>query len=67
MTLSCDLAITGGGIGGLILASSLAQRPVSVFGQDNELRQIGAGAGTACTAPGSCPVLQDWYSSRSPC
>lgn len=45
MTLSCDVAIIGGGIGGLTLASSLAQRPISaiVFEQDNELRQIGAG------------------------
>ena len=43
-----DVAITAGGIGGLTLASSLAQRPVSVFEQDNELRQIGVGAGTAC-------------------
>ena len=48
MTLNCDVAITAGGIGGLTLASSLAQRPVSVFEQDNELRQIGVGAGTAC-------------------
>ncbi len=49
-----------------MLASGIAQRPVSVFEQGNELRQIGAGAGTACTTPGSCPALQDSYSSRSP-
>jgi 2-polyprenyl-6-methoxyphenol hydroxylase-like FAD-dependent oxidoreductase len=48
MTLTCDPAITAGGIGGLTLASSLAQRPVSVFEHDNELRQIGAGA--VCSA-----------------
>jgi 2-polyprenyl-6-methoxyphenol hydroxylase-like FAD-dependent oxidoreductase len=60
MTLNCDVAITGGGIGGLTLASSLAQRsiPAMVFEQDNELRQIGAGAGTACITPGFCPALQ---------
>jgi glycine/D-amino acid oxidase-like deaminating enzyme len=67
MTLSCDVAITGGGIGGLTVASSLAQRSISamVFEQDNEVREIGAGAGTACTTPGFCPALQDSYSSRS--
>jgi 2-polyprenyl-6-methoxyphenol hydroxylase-like FAD-dependent oxidoreductase len=31
MTLSCDVAITRGGIGGLRLASSLAQRPISAM------------------------------------
>jgi 2-polyprenyl-6-methoxyphenol hydroxylase-like FAD-dependent oxidoreductase len=31
MTLSCDVAITGGGIGGLTLASSLAQRSISAM------------------------------------
>ena len=31
MTLSCDVAITRGGIGGLTLASSLAQRPISAM------------------------------------
>ena len=38
VTLSCDVAIIGGGIGGLTLASSLAQRPISAmaFEQDNE-------------------------------
>ena len=45
MTRSRDVAIIGGGIGGLTLASNLAQRSISamVFEQDNELRQIGAG------------------------
>lgn len=54
MTLSCDVAIIGGGVGGLTVASSLAQRSISamVFEQDNEVREIGAGAGTA---PGPGP------------
>ena len=45
MTRMCDVAIVGGGIGGLTLAASLLQRLVSVeiFEQDTELREIGAG------------------------
>ena len=45
MTRMCDVAIVGGGIGGLTLAASLLQRSVSVeiFEQDTELREIGAG------------------------
>jgi salicylate hydroxylase len=45
MTSACDVAIVGGGIGGLTLAISLLQQSVSVqiFEQDTELREIGAG------------------------
>ena len=45
MTRSCDVAIVGGGIGGLTLAASLLQHSISVeiFEQDTELREIGAG------------------------
>src|SRR6516165_2466076 len=45
MTHTCDLAIVGGGIGGLTLAASLAHQSISVqvFEQDNQLREIGAG------------------------
>ena len=45
MTRICDVAIVGGGIGGLTLAASLLQRSISVeiFEQDTELREIGAG------------------------
>ena len=45
MTGICDVAIVGGGIGGLTLAASLAQHSISVqvFEQDNQLREIGAG------------------------
>jgi salicylate hydroxylase len=45
MTGSCDVAIIGGGVGGLTLAASLAQQSMSVqvFEQDAELREIGAG------------------------
>ena len=45
MTGRCDVAIIGGGIGGLTLAASLAQQSmaVQVFEQDTELREIGAG------------------------
>jgi 2-polyprenyl-6-methoxyphenol hydroxylase-like FAD-dependent oxidoreductase len=45
MTSSCDVAIVGGGIGGLTLAASLLQQSISVqvFEQDTELREIGAG------------------------
>jgi salicylate hydroxylase len=45
MTSTCDVAIVGGGIGGLTLATSLLQQSVSVqvFEQDAELREIGAG------------------------
>ena len=41
----CEVAIVGGGIGGLTLATSLLQQSVSVqiFEQDTELREIGAG------------------------
>jgi salicylate hydroxylase len=45
MTITCDVAVVGGGIGGLTLARSLLQQSVSVqvFEQDTELREIGAG------------------------
>ena len=45
MTHICDVAIVGGGIGGLTLAASLLQHSISVeiFEQDTELREIGAG------------------------
>jgi salicylate hydroxylase len=45
MTGKCDVAIVGGGIGGLTLATSLLQQSISVqvFEQDAELREIGAG------------------------
>jgi salicylate hydroxylase len=45
MACSCDVAIVGGGIGGLVLARSLLFGPMSVtvFEQDTELREIGAG------------------------
>lgn len=45
MTGPCDVAIVGGGVGGLTLAASLAQQSMSVqvFEQDTELREIGAG------------------------
>jgi len=45
MTSPCDVAIIGGGIGGLTLATSLVLRSMSVqvFEQDTQLREIGAG------------------------
>ncbi|HXW47776.1 MAG TPA: FAD-dependent monooxygenase [Streptosporangiaceae bacterium] len=45
MTSRCDVAIVGGGIGGLTLATCLLQQSMSVqiFEQDSELREIGAG------------------------
>ena len=45
MTRTCDVAVVGGGIGGLTLAASLSQKSISVqiFEQDSELREIGAG------------------------
>lgn len=45
MTSMCDVAIVGGGIGGLTLAISLLPQSMSVqvFEQDTELREIGAG------------------------
>src|ERR1700730_11036405 len=45
MTGKCDVAIVGGGIGGLTLATSLLQQSISVqvFEQDAELREIGDG------------------------
>ena len=45
MARTCDVAVVGGGIGGLTLAASLGQKSVSVrvFEQDSELREIGAG------------------------
>jgi salicylate hydroxylase len=45
MARRCDVAIVGGGIGGLTLAASLARQSISVqvFEQDAELREIGAG------------------------
>src|SRR5215472_19043236 len=45
MVRTCDVAVVGGGIGGLALAASLSQRSISVqvFEQSTELREIGAG------------------------
>lgn len=45
MVRMCDVAIVGGGIGGLTLAASLLRQSISVqiFEQDTELREIGAG------------------------
>ena len=45
MALKCDVAIVGGGIGGLTLAIGLRQASMSVhvFEQDADLREIGAG------------------------
>ena len=45
MTHTCDVAVVGGGIGGLTLAASLSRKSISVqiFEQDAELREIGAG------------------------
>src|SRR5215472_15745620 len=45
MTRECDVAIVGGGVGGLTLAISLLRQSVAVqvFEQDTELREIGAG------------------------
>lgn len=45
MALKCDVAIVGGGIGGLTLAIGLRQElmSVQVFEQDADLREIGAG------------------------
>jgi salicylate hydroxylase len=45
MSSTCDVAVVGGGIGGLTLARSLMEQSVSVqvFEQDTELREIGAG------------------------
>lgn len=45
MIRTCDVAIVGGGISGLTLATSLMQQSISVqiFEQDSELREIGAG------------------------
>jgi 2-polyprenyl-6-methoxyphenol hydroxylase-like FAD-dependent oxidoreductase len=52
MTRRCDVAIVGGGIGGLTLAASLLRQSVSVeiFEQDTELREIGAGVAIAGNA-----------------
>jgi salicylate hydroxylase len=52
MTSACDVAVVGGGIGGLTLAASLLQQSVSVqvFEQDTELREIGAGIAIAGNA-----------------
>ena len=52
MTQTCDVAIVGGGIGGLTLAASLLRQSVSVrvFEQDTELREIGAGIAIAGNA-----------------
>jgi 2-polyprenyl-6-methoxyphenol hydroxylase-like FAD-dependent oxidoreductase len=45
MVDTCDVAIVGGGIGGLTLAISLVRQSMSVqiFEQDTDLREIGAG------------------------
>ena len=45
MIRDCEVAIVGGGIGGLTLAASLLQQSISVqiYEQDTELREIGAG------------------------
>jgi 2-polyprenyl-6-methoxyphenol hydroxylase-like FAD-dependent oxidoreductase len=45
MVRECEVAIVGGGVGGLTLAASLSLQSMSVqvFEQDTELREIGAG------------------------
>jgi salicylate hydroxylase len=45
VTRTCDVAIVGGGIGGLTLAIGLSQGPLSVqiYEQNIELREVGAG------------------------
>jgi len=52
MVHTCDVAVVGGGVGGLTLAASLCQQQVSVqvFEQDAELREIGAGIAIAGNA-----------------
>lgn len=52
MTRRCDVAIVGGGIGGLTLAAGLLPQSISVeiFEQDAELREIGAGVAIAGNA-----------------
>jgi salicylate hydroxylase len=52
MVRECDVAIVGGGIGGLTLAASLPLQSMSVqvFEQDTELREIGAGVAIAGNA-----------------
>jgi 2-polyprenyl-6-methoxyphenol hydroxylase-like FAD-dependent oxidoreductase len=52
MARKCDVAIVGGGVGGLTLAASLLRQSVSVqvFEQDTELREIGAGIAIAGNA-----------------
>ncbi len=52
MTRSCDVAIVGGGIGGLTLATSLLTHSidVQVFERDAEFREIGAGVAIAGNA-----------------
>ncbi len=54
MTQVCDVAIVGGGVGGLTLAASLLRQSVSVqvFEQDAELREIGAGISIGGNASG---------------
>jgi 2-polyprenyl-6-methoxyphenol hydroxylase-like FAD-dependent oxidoreductase len=49
MRADVDIAIVGGGLGGLTLAISLGRRaiPVEVFEQTSELREIGAGVAIA--------------------
>ena len=52
MTHTCDVAIVGGGIGGLTLAISLARSrlDVQIYEQDIELREIGAGIAIGANA-----------------
>ena len=52
MTRTCDVAIAGGGIAGLTLATSLLRQSISVdvFEQDADLREIGAGVAIAGNA-----------------
>jgi salicylate hydroxylase len=52
MIRTCEVAVVGGGIGGLTLAASLLQQSISVeiFEQDTELREIGAGIAIAGNA-----------------
>lgn len=59
MTRKCDVAIVGGGIGGLTLAASLLQHsmPVQVFEQDTELREIGAGVAISGNATRLLQIL----------
>jgi salicylate hydroxylase len=59
MTHEADVAIIGGGIAGLTLATSLFQKSISVqvFEQGTELREIGAGVALGGNATRLLQVL----------